>query len=65
MDTMTAIRSGRVEQWTLALYDELVLAGFIRPPWFPDDRTATRMRGYFEAGLAPAEAAQAMYGTHH
>lgn len=54
-----------LDQWTRACYDEAVEAEFIRPPFRPDPATIKRLRGYFDAGLSPAEAAQAFFGRKH
>jgi hypothetical protein len=39
--------------WTNAVYDKAVAAGFIRPPWHPDDTTIQRLHAYFDTGLSP------------
>jgi hypothetical protein len=39
-----------------------VEAEFICPPYYPDPATIKRLPGYFDAGLLPAEAAQACFG---
>lgn len=54
-----------LDQWTRAWFDEAVAAAFIRPPYRPDTVTIKRLRGYFNAGLSPAEAAQACFGRKH
>jgi hypothetical protein len=54
-----------LDQWTHAWYGEAVDAGFIRPPYHPDPVTIKRLRGYFNAGLSPTEAAQACFGHKH
>jgi hypothetical protein len=55
----------RLDQWTRAWFAEAVEAEFIRPPYRPDTATIKRLRGYFNAGLSPAEAAQACFGRQH
>jgi hypothetical protein len=52
-------------RWTSAWYDEAVAAGFIRPTLQPDDETVSRLRAYFDSGLSPTEAAQAIFGEKH
>jgi hypothetical protein len=37
----------------------------MRAPFQPDDATVSRLHGYFNAGLSPAEAAQAPFGQKH
>ena len=54
-----------LDQWTRAWFDEAVEAEFIRPPYYPDTSTLQRLRDYFNAGLSPAEAAQACFGRKH
>jgi hypothetical protein len=54
-----------LDQWTRAWYDEAVEAEFIRPPYHPDPATLQRLRGYFNAGLSPAEGALACFGHRH
>jgi len=51
--------------WTRAWYDQAVEAKFIHPPYHPDTETIKRLSGYFDAGLSPAEAAQAHFGHKH
>jgi hypothetical protein len=54
-----------LHRWTAAWYDEVVEAGFIRPAHEPDNATVSRLHGYFNAGLSPTEAAQALFGGKH
>lgn len=51
--------------WAAAWYKEVVDAGFIDPAFEADDETVRRLRGYFDAGLSPFEAAQAIFGDKH
>jgi hypothetical protein len=51
--------------WTRAWFDRVVAANFVRPPYYPDATTVKRLQGYFHAGLSPAEAAEACFGTKH
>jgi hypothetical protein len=54
-----------LQSWTAAWCDQVVKAGFIRPPFQPDDATVSRLHGYFKVGLSPTEAAQALFGPKH
>ncbi len=54
-----------LNDWTQAWYDQAIAADFIHPPYHPDTDTIDRVRGYFNAGLSPAEAAQACFGHKH
>jgi hypothetical protein len=54
-----------LQSWTVAWYDQVVTAGFVRPPFQPDDATVSRLHGYFNVGLSPTEAAQALFGPKH
>jgi len=54
-----------LDQWTRAWYDVAVEAEFIRTTYHPDTETIKRLQGYFNAGLSPAEAAQACFGRKH
>jgi hypothetical protein len=54
-----------LDQWTRAWYAEAVEAAFIRSHYRPDPATIKRLRDYFNAGLSPAEAAQACFGLKH
>jgi hypothetical protein len=54
-----------LQSWTAAWYDKVVEAGFMRPPFAPDDATVSRLYGYFNAGLSPTEAAQALFCQKH
>ncbi|MGF6641320.1 hypothetical protein OKW39_008537 [Paraburkholderia sp. MM6662-R1] len=51
--------------WTHAWFDQVIAANFMRPPYHPDATTIKRLRGYFYAGLSPAEAAEACFGRKH
>lgn len=54
-----------LDQWTRAWHGEAVDAGFIHPHYHPDPVTTKRLRGYFDAGLSPTEAAQACFAYKH
>jgi hypothetical protein len=54
-----------LHRWTAAWYDKVVEAGFIRPTDQPDNETVSRLHAYFNAGLSPTEAAQALFGGKH
>ncbi|MFM0607733.1 hypothetical protein PQR05_24710 [Paraburkholderia sediminicola] len=51
--------------WMSGWYDHAVSLGFIRPPFILDDATALRLEGYFNVGLAPADAVSAIFGVVH
>jgi hypothetical protein len=54
-----------LDEWTRVWYDHALDANFICPPYHPDTETLQRLRGYFNAGLSPAEAVQAHFGRKH
>jgi hypothetical protein len=54
-----------LDEWTRAWYDQALEAKFICPPYHPDAETLKCLHGYFDAGLSPAEAAQAYFGRKH
>ncbi|MGF6931046.1 hypothetical protein OKW41_000185 [Paraburkholderia sp. UCT70] len=54
-----------LHRWTAAWYDTVVEAGFIRPTYQPDNATVSRLHAYFNAGLSPTEAAQALFSRKH
>jgi hypothetical protein len=54
-----------LHRWTAAWYDEVVEAGFIGPTYEADNETISRLYAYFNAGLSPTEAAQALFGVKH
>jgi hypothetical protein len=54
-----------LDQWTRAWHGEAIEAGFIHPHYRPDPVTTKRLRGYFDAGLSPTEAAQACFAYKH
>jgi hypothetical protein len=54
-----------LESWACAWYDEAVEAEFNRASYHPDTATLDRLRGYFKAGLSPAEAVHACFGGRH
>ncbi len=51
--------------WTMAWYCKAVDLGFFAPPFELNDFEAWRLNGYFDAGLTPAEAVQALFGCKH
>ena len=54
-----------LQSWTAAWCDQVVKAGFIRPPFQPDDATVSRLYGYFNVGISPTEAAEALFRPKH
>lgn len=62
---VSPMHAQRLDRWTRAWFNEAVEAEFIRPPYHPDTATFKRLRDYFNAGLSPAEAAQACFGLQH
>jgi hypothetical protein len=61
----TLARLRELERWTCAWYDEAVKAGAIAAAYSPDTEMIDDLRGYFRAGLSPAEAALACFGSRH
>jgi hypothetical protein len=57
--------SVELHSWTRAWYDAAVRAGFIQPPYRPDDVTVTCLQQYFKFGLGPAEAVEAFFSLKH
>jgi hypothetical protein len=54
-----------LEMWACAWYIESISAGFVSTSYYPNTTTVDRLRGYFNAGLSPAEAAHACFrGVH-
>jgi hypothetical protein len=51
--------------WMSDWYDHAFAIGFIRPPFILDDTTASRLEGYFNVGLTPAEGVNAIFGVVH
>jgi hypothetical protein len=56
---------GELYRWTAAWYVEVVEAGLMRSTFQPDDQTISRLHAYFDAGLSPSDAAQAIFGEKH
>lgn len=65
METLSEAEREMLFEWTRTAVDEVVVAGFVIPPWRPSAEMYTRMHGYYQAGLTPAEAAQPAFGTKH
>lgn len=65
MKYVSLIYAQGLDQWTRAWHGEAVEAGFIGPQYYPDPATMKRLRGYFNAGLSPTEAALACFGHKH
>jgi hypothetical protein len=61
--TLTGINE--LNTWTCAWYKHALEKNFLRLPYRPDDTMIKRIRGYFYAGLSPAEAAEACFGRKH
>jgi hypothetical protein len=55
----------KLEAWACSWYDEAVEAEFINASYHPDTATLDRLRGYFKAGLSPAEAVDACFRGRH
>ena len=55
----------KLETWACAWFDEALEAKFNSTSYSPDATTLDLLRGYFRAGLSPAEAAQACFGGRH
>ncbi|TFE36518.1 hypothetical protein E2553_43070 [Paraburkholderia dipogonis] len=64
-EPLTLEYAQELEEWTCAWYDEAVAANLVRSPYHPDTTLINRLRGYFHAGLSPAEAADACFGRTH
>lgn len=64
-DDMTAREQAILYEWARSTTDSAFHAGYITRAWQPNDATLFRMRGYFEAGLSPDEAAAGLFETHH
>lgn len=65
MGNLSESERAKLTEWTLVAFDEAVRAGYIVPPWRASDAMCERMIGYYEAGLTPAEAAEAAFATRH
>ncbi|MGF6507104.1 hypothetical protein [Paraburkholderia sp. 32] len=64
-ERLTLEYARELEVWTCAWYDEAVAANLVRPSYHPDATIIKRLQGYFHAGLSPAEAADACFGSSH
>jgi hypothetical protein len=65
MSTVSDAEREKLTSWTMVAFDEAVRAGYIVPPWRASDAMCERMTGYYEAGLTPAEAAEAAFSVRH
>ncbi|WP_250866458.1 hypothetical protein [Caballeronia sp. INSB1] len=54
-----------LRSWLNDWYDHAYKVGYVHPPFELDDATATRLEGYFQAGLTPAEGAIAFFANLH
>ncbi len=54
-----------LQAWIHAWYHQAVNDGFICPPFEMDNATATRLHGYFDAGLTPCDGVLACFSTIH
>lgn len=65
MTDLSETERAKLTEWTLVAFDEVILAGYVTPPWRPSDAMCDRMAGYYRVGLTPAEAAQAAFSVRH
>lgn len=65
MDDMSEREQAILSEWTRSVYDAALHAEYIASRWRPSDGAILRLNGYFGAGLTPAEAADALFSTHH
>jgi hypothetical protein len=52
-------------EWTRSAFDCAVAEGWVVPPWRPSEAMYSRMVGYFQIGMTPAEGTQAAFSTYH
>lgn len=65
MKQLTLEDALKLSAWTRAWYDEAIAKNFFGLPYNPTEAMTTLLRCYFHAGLSPAEAAEAYFGTKH
>ncbi|WP_234775192.1 hypothetical protein [Paraburkholderia tropica] len=63
MDDLSDAERATLEEWSLAVVDEVFSAGYVAPPWRPSLAMHESLAGYFSAGLTPAEGAEALFAT--
>jgi hypothetical protein len=64
-DDMSDREQAILYEWTRSATDSAFHAGYITRSWSPSDAVCNRLRGYFEAGLSPDEAAEALFAVRH
>ena len=64
-DDMTDREQARLYEFTKDVTTLAFHTGYITNRWSPNDAALSRLRGYYEAGLTPDEAAQGLFATHH
>jgi len=64
-DDMSTRETDMLFEFTRSVTTLAFHVGYIENRWSPDDATIRRLRGYFQAGLTPGEAAAGLFATHH
>lgn len=63
MNDLSIVEQAKLAEWSRDTFDAAVAAGFISPPWRPSPAMREALAGYYEAGLSPADGAQALFAT--
>jgi hypothetical protein len=63
VDDLSGVEQAKLTEWTLEAFDAAIAAGFVTPPWRPSAAMRESLAGYFDAGLTPAEGAEALFAT--
>ncbi|HEX7911772.1 MAG TPA: hypothetical protein VF534_27275 [Paraburkholderia sp.] len=64
-DDMTEAQQAMLYEWTRSTVDSAFAAGHITQRWSPSDKNLATLRGYFDVGLTPEEAADALFAVKH
>lgn len=63
MGDLSDVDLAKLEELSLAVFDEALAAAYITPPWRPSRAMRESLAGYYRAGLSPAEGAEALFAT--
>lgn len=63
MNDLSDSEQAMLAEWSRDAFDAAVAAGFIVPPWRPSPAMREALAGYYEAGLSPAQGAEALFAT--
>lgn len=62
---MTAQESAMLYEWTIVTVDEMVSAGYAKPPVVMGEGLRSYLQALYETGMTPHDAVEAAFATRH